>query len=82
MLVAGSATLIMAALSWFAFEKPLNALKRHFPYVRPNGGFGAVPMSTVQADDWLLGRTDEGLRPVYLPGAGARGKTLQASDLQ
>ena len=85
LLVAGSVTLIVAGLSWSAFEKPLNALNRHFPYVRPNSGFGAAPMSTAQADDWLLGQTDEGLRPVYLPGAGAscaRGKTLQASDLQ
>jgi peptidoglycan/LPS O-acetylase OafA/YrhL len=30
--VAGSATVAIAALSWHAFEAPLNGLKRHFPY--------------------------------------------------
>lgn len=85
LLVAGSATLIVATLSWFAFEKPLNALKRHFPYVRPDSSFGAIAMGTVQTADWPRGRADEGRHPVYPPGAvasGARGKTLQASDLQ
>ncbi|WFP75019.1 acyltransferase [Mesorhizobium sp. WSM4906] len=33
-LVAGAATLIAASLSWTFFEKPLNSLKRYFPYVR------------------------------------------------
>ncbi|MDX8491722.1 acyltransferase [Mesorhizobium sp. VK22B] len=32
-LVAGTATLIVASLSWMFFEKPLNGLKRYFPYV-------------------------------------------------
>ncbi|WP_409527079.1 acyltransferase family protein [Rhizobium sp. P32RR-XVIII] len=27
------ATLMVASISWLAFEKPLNQLKRHFPYV-------------------------------------------------
>ncbi len=33
LLVAGGATLVTAALSWVLFEKPLNGLKRYFPYV-------------------------------------------------
>jgi len=33
LLVAGGATLVAAALSWVLFEKPLNGLKRYFPYV-------------------------------------------------
>ncbi|TIQ27175.1 MAG: acyltransferase [Mesorhizobium sp.] len=33
-LVAGAATLVAASLSWTFFEKPLNSLKRYFPYVR------------------------------------------------
>lgn len=41
LLIAGSVTLIVAAFSWHAFEKPLNALKRYFPYVRPNSGVGS-----------------------------------------
>ncbi|MER8392345.1 acyltransferase [Mesorhizobium sp. M1340] len=32
-LVAGTATLMLASVSWLLFEKPLNSLKRHFPYV-------------------------------------------------
>ncbi|WDZ81670.1 acyltransferase (plasmid) [Ensifer adhaerens] len=75
LLVAGSATLIVAAVSWFAFEKPLNALKRHFPYVRANSSSGVVPMNTGQATDCLRGRTVA----AYLPGVVApcaRGKTL------
>jgi peptidoglycan/LPS O-acetylase OafA/YrhL len=32
-LVAGLGTLLLAALSWLVFEKRINALKRHFPYV-------------------------------------------------
>ncbi|MDE3877753.1 acyltransferase [Sinorhizobium meliloti] len=40
--VAGALTLIHASVSWLFFEKPLNGLKRHFPYVRPDGGAGAA----------------------------------------
>ena len=32
-LIAGAATLVLASVSWLAFEKPINGLKRHFPYV-------------------------------------------------
>ncbi|AUX80137.1 acyltransferase family protein [Sinorhizobium fredii] len=38
LLVAGAGTLILASISWIAFEQPLNALKRHFPYVRRGSG--------------------------------------------
>jgi peptidoglycan/LPS O-acetylase OafA/YrhL len=30
-----AATIALAAASWHLFERPLNDLKRHFPYVRP-----------------------------------------------
>ena len=33
-LVAGTATIVVASISWLVFERPLNSLKRHFPYVR------------------------------------------------
>ncbi|MDG4876903.1 acyltransferase [Mesorhizobium sp. WSM4935] len=39
--VAGAATLIVASLSWVFFEKPLNGLKRYFPYVEPSRPRGA-----------------------------------------
>jgi peptidoglycan/LPS O-acetylase OafA/YrhL len=32
-LIAGSATLLLASLSWVVLERPINALKRYFPYV-------------------------------------------------
>lgn len=35
-LVASTATIVVASISWQVFEKPLNGLKRHFPYV-PRG---------------------------------------------
>lgn len=49
-LIAGSATLLLASLSWFVFEKPINALKRYFPYV-------ASECSTVRACASALGLT-------------------------
>ncbi|MEZ2329618.1 acyltransferase family protein [Mesorhizobium sp. RCC_202] len=58
-LVAGTATLVVASLSWVFFEKPLNGLKRYFPYVarsRPRGAsearrFGAAPALDLQQTD-------------------------------
>ncbi|TIN58848.1 MAG: acyltransferase, partial [Mesorhizobium sp.] len=32
-LVAGAATIVAAWISWVVFERPLNSLKRYFPYV-------------------------------------------------
>ncbi len=32
-LVASAATIVAASISWVVFERPLNSLKRHFPYV-------------------------------------------------
>ncbi|TIW71408.1 MAG: acyltransferase [Mesorhizobium sp.] len=56
-LVVGTATVIVASMSWMVFEKPLNGLKRHFPYVargrsaawsgRPAGG----PVPSLQRTD-------------------------------
>ncbi|CDX16000.1 Acyltransferase 3 [Mesorhizobium plurifarium] len=58
-LVAGTATLVVASLSWVFFEKPLNGLKRYFPYVAPvrrrgaseERGFGAVPALDLRPTD-------------------------------
>jgi peptidoglycan/LPS O-acetylase OafA/YrhL len=33
LLVASAATIVVASISWVVFERPLNRLKRHFPYV-------------------------------------------------
>ncbi|KUM27826.1 acyltransferase [Mesorhizobium loti] len=40
-LVAGTATLVVASLSWVLFERPLNGLKRYFPYMALSRGRGA-----------------------------------------
>ena len=34
LLHVGTVTVMMATLSWYAFERPINALKRFYPYVR------------------------------------------------
>jgi peptidoglycan/LPS O-acetylase OafA/YrhL len=63
-LVAGTATLIVASVSWLVFEKPLNSLKRHFPYVAPKARSAIqAPIST--SDAGWLGRT----AGAYLPGS-------------
>jgi peptidoglycan/LPS O-acetylase OafA/YrhL len=33
--IATTGTLILAAISWLVVEKPLNQLKRYFPYISP-----------------------------------------------
>ena len=58
-LVAGAATVVVASLSWVFFEKPLNGLKRYFPYVapaHPRGAsealrFGAAPALDLRPTD-------------------------------
>lgn len=47
-LVMTSATIVIAALSWRFFERPVNALKRHFPYDRPDRAPGGPRDETVQ----------------------------------
>jgi peptidoglycan/LPS O-acetylase OafA/YrhL len=46
-LIAGSATLVLASISWLVFEKPINALKRYFPYVASKGSTGWVFVSAL-----------------------------------
>jgi peptidoglycan/LPS O-acetylase OafA/YrhL len=41
-LVLTAATLTLAALSWFAFERPINGLKRFFPLRAPRRGGDSV----------------------------------------
>ncbi|MBP1886134.1 acyltransferase family protein [Sinorhizobium mexicanum] len=77
-LVAGAATLLIASISWQIFEKPLNALKRHFPYVRPRAS-GAVSAFT-NAGARVGGRDAES--PAYLPEPVSSRKSLQTSDVQ
>lgn len=39
-------TIVLATASWYGFEKPINALKKHFPYA-PSGIAGTKPLPTV-----------------------------------
>ncbi|AZO15587.1 acyltransferase [Mesorhizobium sp. M2A.F.Ca.ET.043.05.1.1] len=58
-LVAGTATVVVASLSWVFFEKPLNGFKRYFPYVAPAHPrsasealrFGAAPALDLRPTD-------------------------------
>ncbi|KQW56724.1 acyltransferase [Ensifer sp. Root127] len=82
LVVAGAATLVVAAFSWLALERPLNGLKRHFPYLRANGRPSAPSASAGSTVDWFQGRGDERPHPAYRADAAGRGNALQASDLQ
>ncbi|UWU17195.1 acyltransferase (plasmid) [Rhizobium sullae] len=43
-MIGTTATLLVASISWLAFEKPLNQFKRYFPYVRA-GRVASLPSS-------------------------------------
>lgn len=77
-LVAGGATLLIASISWMAFEKPLNALKRHFPYVRPRAAGGGIH-SRARAIGLEEGRPNA---PACPSEAISPRKSLQTSDLR
>jgi peptidoglycan/LPS O-acetylase OafA/YrhL len=67
--IAGALTLITASISWLAFEKPLNALKRHFPYIRSGQDEVAAERRETELDPYLRPPVD-------------RSKALQTSDVQ
>lgn len=76
--VAGAATVLLASISWSVFEKQLNLLKRHFPYVvprdhRPSFARAGNPV------DWVHGRSDH---PSVVHARADRGDAFQTSDLQ
>ncbi|TIT89518.1 MAG: acyltransferase, partial [Mesorhizobium sp.] len=57
-LVAGTATIIVASLSWAFFEKPLNGLKRYFPYVARPVASGDAKWTSRTAAALELPRTE------------------------
>lgn len=69
LLVVGTATFILASISWIAFEKPLNTLKRHFPYTPRQASSAARGLAEA-----------EGARPVYPRAPVERGRSFQGSD--
>jgi peptidoglycan/LPS O-acetylase OafA/YrhL len=50
LLVAGAVTVVVAMVSWHFFERPINSLKRHVPYIGPArselAAARAVPMES------------------------------------
>jgi len=68
LIVVGTATLILAAISWIAFEKPLNTLKRHFPYAPRQASSAGEPAAA------------EGVPPIHLTAPVERGRGFQCSD--
>ncbi|KAA1183580.1 acyltransferase [Rhizobium tropici] len=78
-LIVGSvATLALASISWRLFEKPLNGLKRHFPYVDR-----IHPPAAVIGEPWER-RTDAKIYQTALSRRDAHdhGDAVQTSDLQ
>jgi peptidoglycan/LPS O-acetylase OafA/YrhL len=69
-LVASAATIAVASISWTVFERPLNGLKRHFPYVARR------PSQARAGDAGWLGRAPSG----YPDGRPAL--DLQRTDAQ
>lgn len=45
--MASTATIALAAFSWYMLERPLNNLKRHFPYVRKPSAEPEMPVGGV-----------------------------------
>lgn len=65
-------TLILASLSWHTFERPLNDLKRYFPY--PNGRRGARPKE--DGAEQPAAETPVGMPPTEI---GADGQEVAAT---
>ena len=77
LIIGSSATLVLAAISWRLFEKPLNGFKRHFPYVAHNN----LPATTA-GEAWEPRRDAK----IYETALSRRdihdGDAVQTSDLQ
>ena len=52
-----AATIAVASISWFAFERPINGLKRYFPYDRQQTGTRTAP--SAPAERLALGRAPD-----------------------
>ena len=62
--IATTATLMLASISWLAFEKPLNQLKRYFPYISSARTQVSPSMRRSQADE--RERDASAYRPSYV----------------
>jgi peptidoglycan/LPS O-acetylase OafA/YrhL len=80
--VAGAATLMFASISWSVFEKRLNLLKRHFPYVAtPDHSPAASFAHAGNPVEWVHGRRDR-RSVIHARDSANRGDAFQTSDLQ
>jgi len=61
--IATTATLMLASISWLAFEKPLNQLKRYFPYVNSARPHTSPSIQPNKADE--RGYDASAYRPSY-----------------
>ncbi|MBD9372356.1 acyltransferase [Rhizobium sp. ARZ01] len=78
--VAGAATLMLASISWSVFEKRLNRLKRHFPYVTPRDRSPAASFAHAgNPVEWVHGRREH---PSVVHTRANRCDAFQTSDLQ
>ncbi|RWC66184.1 MAG: acyltransferase [Mesorhizobium sp.] len=77
-LVAGTATLILASVSWLVFEKPLNSFKRYFPYVAPGAGTRIRARADTTDAGWPRGAA--GAYPGGLPDGREAAGDLQRTD--
>jgi hypothetical protein len=71
---------LLASISWSVFEKRLNLLKRHFPYVVPRDHRPAASFAHAgNPVDWVHGGRDH---PSAVHARASRGDAFQTSDLQ
>jgi peptidoglycan/LPS O-acetylase OafA/YrhL len=74
LLVAGMATLMVASISWLLFERPINGLKRYFPYVPSpqNKAALAAPAGASGSAGWLAQAANAGKSTSLLEPADSR----------
>lgn len=75
-------TLLLASVSWLIFEKPLNSLKRYFPYIA-RGHQPPTPSIAIAGEPWEHRHGAKAYEPaLYRRDPGNRGDAVQTSDFQ
>jgi peptidoglycan/LPS O-acetylase OafA/YrhL len=81
-LVAGAGTLILAAISWSVFEKRLNLLKRHFPYIAPRNDSPAASFAYAGDPDYRVEGGRGHRSTIHARDNPGRDNAFQTSDVQ
>lgn len=76
LIVAGTATLVIASASWLLFEQRINAFKRHFPYVISRQRKDTAAYTKLASATGSSGRAPDVARVAYLHDPVDRRKTL------